>query len=159
MNKKHFTVLTRHGNDYDWEFTENIGTDDYGNKTYIHVEMPSGDVKLIDCRYMTEYDFVATCYDALNEFYGENLVRLIDHDIYNLLRYKAFTRKSKDPYEWIFIQPKQDPNYLSCIGPDRCSVDIKPSRVSNFSNLTLYCKEFLANHYDPDFVCAVIVAR
>lgn len=158
MQKKHFTVFAKNGNYYDWKFTENIGTDDYGNKTYIHVEMPSGDVTLIDCRYMTDYNFASTSVKALTDYYGKNLVTLYDHDIYNLLRYKAFTRKSKEPHEWIFIQPKQDPNFLICSGPDRSLFDVKPSRVSNFSDLTLYCKDFLANHYGPDFVCAVITA-
>ena len=77
MKTATFTVLTKSGKEYKWNFIEcEPDTNDYGNGIYIHVNTPSGDTSLIDCRYDREYDFVKSCVEYLTAYYGNNLDEL-----------------------------------------------------------------------------------
>ena len=72
-----YVITAKNGNQYQWTFTEcEPDRDDYGNGIYIHVKMPSGDTTLIDCRYISLYEFNITCVDYLNSYYGSNLIKL-----------------------------------------------------------------------------------
>ena len=76
-NKINFTILTKQGKTLLWSFEEiETKRDDYGNMYYIEYTMPSGDVFLIDCRYIKNYDFRKTCIDFLINFYGNRMEKI-----------------------------------------------------------------------------------
>ena len=74
--KATYTVTTKDGKAYKWNFIENKNEGDYGNGIYIAVISPSGDVFSLDCRYATNYKFLNECADCLRAYYGENLDEL-----------------------------------------------------------------------------------
>lgn len=77
--KGNYTVTTRTGSFYKWNFTEHKREGDYGNGIYIAVKAPSGDISSLDCRYMRGYDFLKTCVDYLLGYYGEKLAEIEIH--------------------------------------------------------------------------------
>ena len=78
--KASYTVTTKNGKVYGWSFTEGKSEGDYGNGMYIAVKSPSGDVSLLDCRYVKGYQFHKACVDYLLNYYGENLDELSEDD-------------------------------------------------------------------------------
>lgn len=79
--KATYTVTTKNGKAYKWTFEEcEVNNEDYGNKKYIAYTMPSGDSFLLDCRYVSNYNFTKICVDFLLEWYGENLDELSEDD-------------------------------------------------------------------------------
>ena len=71
-----YTVTTKNGNVYTWNFTEGKSEGDYGNGIYIAVKSPSGDISMLDCRYSADYRFDKYCAGFLTEYYGDNLEEL-----------------------------------------------------------------------------------
>lgn len=78
--KATYTVTTKSEQVYKWSFTEGKSEGDYGNGMYIAIKSPSGDVSMLDCRYMTGYKFHKACVDYLLNYYGENLDELSEDD-------------------------------------------------------------------------------
>ena len=78
--KASYTVTTKNGKSYKWEFTECKDGNDYGNGIYISIKYPSGGHTLLDCRYERKYNFTKMCVDYLMEYYGENLDELSEDD-------------------------------------------------------------------------------
>ena len=75
-----YIVTTKNGETYKWKFTEGKSEGDYGNGIYVAVKSPSGDISVIDCRYVKNYDFAKKCVEWLLTFYGENLDELYEED-------------------------------------------------------------------------------
>lgn len=77
MKTIEITVTATNDKKYQWSFSEcAIDENDYGNKRYIAVVAPSGDERLIDCRYCGNYNFKEICADYILNYYGENLVSM-----------------------------------------------------------------------------------
>jgi hypothetical protein len=75
-----YTVTTKNGNVYKWSFTESKSVLDYGNGVYIAVKSPSGDISVLDCRYIIGYVFHKACVDYLLNYYGDNLDELSEDE-------------------------------------------------------------------------------
>ena len=78
--KATYTVTTKNGKVYKWNFIESKMEGDYGNGIYIAVKTPSGDFFTLDRRYNVGYRFHKACVDYLLVYYGENLDELSEDD-------------------------------------------------------------------------------
>ena len=79
--KATYTVTAKNGQVYKWSFTEHKDESDYGNGVYIHIDFPSGDTTLLDCRYMIGYKFHKACVEYLLNYYGDNYDELYEEDL------------------------------------------------------------------------------